>query len=98
MRNGFYFEAEAFPPNPIKLFKIYWYRKRAVPTREWSEGIWSAIVEYFKVPEIHAGGMGEFILNTEEVATLFHLPTKIHGFSGSASTAVKSDPPLNLPV
>lgn len=98
LRNGFYFESEPFPGSFWTQLKIYWHRRNAVPNREWAKGFMSALKEYWKVPEIHAGGMGEFVLNTEEVATLFHIPSKTSAINNSVVGSNKSDPPLNLPL
>jgi hypothetical protein len=46
-----------------------------------------------------AGDVGDFVLNTEELATMYHFPGKT--FAGSVGTrieSIKSEPPMNLPV
>lgn len=98
LRSGFYFEAENFPKSFWVQWKIYRHRLKAVPTKEWANGFWGAVKEYWELHEIHSGGMGEFVLNTEEVATLFHIPSRINGTTSNVIGSVKSDPPLNLPV
>ena len=99
LRTGFYFEAEALPYQPWKLWNIYRTRLKAVPTKQWANGFWNMVMhEYYGVPEIHAGGMEEIVLNLEEVATLFHIPSKINDTSSNVISSVKSDPPMNLPL
>lgn len=74
----------------------------------WRTGNWAAtggaraeIKEYWKAPGeyVHRGGHDDFVLNSEELATLWHFPGK--AFAGNAESkvgSVKSDPPSNLPI
>ncbi len=99
LRTGFYFEAEALPYKPWVLWKIYKTRLKAIPSKIWGKEFYGFIMhEYYGVPEIHAGGQSEFVLNTEEVATIFHIPYMTSAISNSVVSSTKSDPPINLPV
>jgi hypothetical protein len=98
MRAGFYFEGENFPPSPWVQWKVYWQRRHAIPTREWANGFLGAVKEYWELHEIHPKGMNEYIMSTEEVATMFHLPSRTAATTNSVIDSNKSDPPLNLPL
>lgn len=99
LRTGFYHEAEGLEGD-LKAFTDIWYRWRVGKSWEWAMMQWSEVKEFYGMPGKfkHRGEALDFILNTEELATIWHFPGKSFGNSTGRVESIKSDPPRNLPI
>jgi hypothetical protein len=83
------------------MFPSMW-KKYRMTGYNWDrvKGAWGEIKEYWLGPGhyLHRGDHEDFVLNLEELATLWHFPGKAFGNTESKVAAVKADPPSNLPI
>ena len=89
-----------------KFFPMMWQRWRVSGNWDAAKGLWGEIKEYWKHPgeyphrteDAYENGHG-FVLNLEELATLWHFPGKVFGGNAESKVgSVKADPPSNLPI
>lgn len=83
------------------MFPSMWKKYRGTGYNwERIKGAWGEVKEYWKGPGhyLHRGDHEDFVLNLEELATLWHFPGKAFGNTESKVAAVKADPPSNLPI
>ncbi len=99
LRVGFYHELPGLEGN-WHAFKAIWHHWVVGKSWEWAMGQWGEIKEYYTMPgELpHRGDADDFILNSEELATIWHFPGKSFNNTSSRVESVKSDPPRNLPI
>lgn len=92
LRTGYYFEAEGgFLLSPIWFFTLW----RDI-SFEYAMN-YKYIVEEYLVPDT-IRELDKCILNTEELATIFHFPGKTFSNDQNRVESIKSDPPRNLPI
>lgn len=106
LRAAFYQEAPGVEFS-WKFFPMMWKRYRVANNWDAAAGLWSEIKEYWFHPGeyphrfVDSDGrdpMLGFVLNLEELVTLWHFPGKAFGNTESKVSAVKADPPSNLPI
>jgi hypothetical protein len=96
MRTGFQFEAEGDYMTFRDIWKNYWKKKKKVSSYAAKSFLHEDVPE-FLFPELRGAG-GSMVLNTEELATLFHFPGRTFRSEQGKNMAIKSEPPLNLPI
>ena len=75
----------------------YWFVKRRLYSRK--KGMFEKAVKRFPPKYPNMKGNGTFILNTEELATIFHFPTKSADLPpGVPRVPVKKGPPPGIPA
>ncbi len=94
LRAGFYVESEG-----IHFSLKSWFKRRFGKggTADWAATIAKENVLYFSEGIKHPGTAGDSYMNAEELATLFHVPSKIQGNTQGRVDSIKVDPPANLP-
>jgi hypothetical protein len=97
MRHGFYFESAGEYINLLEVPKKLKFRKKN-GSKEWANGLKDDVKEFIFPHLNEAGHAGDFVLNTEELATLFHFPGKTFHSEQGKTQAIKSEPPINLPI
>lgn len=95
LRTGFYYEADA---NEFAWRKFF-YKWFVAKNYEWAMGHIEDM-KAFLTPGYHKekGDAGEFILSTEELATIWHFPGTTFGNTSARVSSVKSEAPRNLPI
>lgn len=99
LRAGFYHEAEGIEGN-WGDFKAVWHHWWVGKSWDWAMGQWGEVKEYYNMPgeHKHKGSSLDFVLNYEELATIWHFPGKAFGNVHSRVSSVKADPPKDLPI
>lgn len=99
LRTGFYHEAEPFEGD-LAAFKAIWHHWVIGKSWDWAMAQWGEIKEFYGMPGQykHKGESLDFVLNMEELATIWHFPGKAFGNSTGRVESTKSDPPTNLPI
>jgi hypothetical protein len=99
MRTGFYFEAEGDYMSFHDIWSGYWKKKKKVGNYAAKAFLYEDVPE-FLFPELRGPGAGgSFVLNTEELATLFHFPGKtFRNEAGKVASIKKEEAPFNLPI
>ncbi len=104
LRAAFYQEAPGVEFE-WSFFSKMWQRYRVANNWDTASGLWGEIKEYWLHPgeyphrdDGYSNGHG-FVLNAEELATLWHFPGKAFGGNAESKVgSVKADPPSNLPI
>jgi hypothetical protein len=83
-----------------KYYKMIWQQYWRTGNWKRTGGLRGEISEYWKAPgEYHHRNADlDVILNLEELVTLWHFPGKAFGNAESKVSAIKADPPSNLPI
>jgi hypothetical protein len=100
MRSGFYQENDPMEGYIFKLLKAAKYRRKVGKNREWAGVATGELKEYYQMPGQykHRGEGFSFVLNLEELVTLWHFPGKAFANTSGRVDSIKSDPPRNLPI
>jgi hypothetical protein len=97
MRIGFYFESGSGYMSISEMPKNYFKKRKEIGAYAGKDFIGDC--KKFLFPELQeAGKGGDFVLNTEELATLYHFPGKTFRSEQGKNLATKSEAPYNLPI
>jgi hypothetical protein len=95
MRAGFYFEDEGGYFRPFDFFKKWFVYKNF----DWAMSHGEILMEYLKADHMLESDVADYyVLNSEELATIYHFPGKTFGNVGNKVESVKSEAPRNLPL
>lgn len=100
MRSGFYQESEPIEGHFKLYFSEYYKRLYQGKSLEWANNARGEFKEYWLHPGEykHKGESLDFVLNLEELVTMWHFPGKAFGNTTGRVESIKSDPPRNLPI
>jgi hypothetical protein len=100
MRSGFYVETDLVEGKIWHALKEYKRRRFVGKNRDWAGDALGELKEYYEEVGTykHRGHALDFILNLEELVTIYHFPGKAFGNTSGRVESIKSDPPRNLPI